>query len=340
MNASDASRRSGERFGSRGITNVCASAWLAGLVEDRRHRPHAELHVLRLVGRDLPLAVEREGGGAVAEERDRALVVDVGPGDAALVRLAIHWSARTAVSSSMPMRRAAVLEDRRAAELGVERQEDPPRRHAARLEDEPGLAGLVLDRLAGVEQPVAPSSASSLPPSSSPAFSAQLGVVVEDERVGVERDRVLAAARLAALPRLLEEAVGLEAVAREQLGRELLEQARRGERGQPRGVDDGDVRAAIRRRPPARASCSRGCPTAGSARARRCRACSASMSARISVSRSPSPPPNRCQNVTVCCAAAERRAGRRDAERRARPARRRRSGSGAASAPPGALPPP
>ena len=30
MNASAASRRSGERPGLRGITNVCASAWLAG----------------------------------------------------------------------------------------------------------------------------------------------------------------------------------------------------------------------------------------------------------------------------------------------------------------------
>ena len=67
--------------------------------------------------------------------------------------------------------------------------------------------------------------------------------------MGVERDRVLLAARLAALPRLLEEALALEAVAREQLGRELLEQPGRGERRQPGGVHDGDVgrRAADRR---------------------------------------------------------------------------------------------
>jgi hypothetical protein len=57
------------------------------------------------------------------------------------------------------------------------------------------------------------------------------------------------AAGLPALPRLLEEAVGLEPVLGQQLGRELLEQAGGGEGRDARGVHDGHVgrRAADRR---------------------------------------------------------------------------------------------
>ena len=214
---------------------------VGGAVEDRRHRPHAELHLHGLVGGDLPLAVEREGGGAVAEERHRALVVDVGPADAALVRLRHPFERADGDVVVHADPGPATLDDRRPAELLVEGEEDPPRRHAARLEHEPGLPGLLLDRLAGLEQRGLAVELAQLPALQQPRLLDQLGVVVEDERVGVERDRVLAPARLTALPWRFEEALGLEVVAREQLGCELLEQPGRRERGQPGGVDDGDV---------------------------------------------------------------------------------------------------
>ena len=237
----------------------------------------------------------------------------------------------------MPIRRAAVLDDRRAAELLVEGEEDPPRRHAARLEHEPGLAGLLLDRLAGVEQPVGAVERGQLPALEQPRLLGQLGVVVEDERVGVERDRVLAPARLAALPRLLEEALALEAVAREQLGRELLEQPGRGEGRQPGGVDDGDVgrRAADRGQRELRVV---GVAPRQDQLAHVAVRVLGAMSARISVRRSPSPPPNRCQNDTVWLPPRERRAGVVMPSAAARRAPRRRSGPGVARQGPGVAP--
>ena len=215
MNASAASRGSGERLGVAGDHERVRVPLVGRAVEDRRHRPHAELHLHRLVGGDLPLAVEREGGGPVGEERHRALVVDVWPCDAALVRLRHPLEGPDRGRVVHPDPRPAALEDRRAAELLVEGQEDPPRRHAARLEHEPRLAARLLDRRAGHEQPVGPVELGQLPALEQPRLLEQLGVVVEDERVGVERDRVLLAARLAALPRLLEEPLALEPVARQ-----------------------------------------------------------------------------------------------------------------------------
>ena len=101
---------------------------------------------------------------------------------------------------------------------------------------------------------------------------------------------------------LLEEPVALEPVRLEHLGRQLLEQAGRGERREPRGVHDRDVgrRAADRRQRQLRVV--RVAPRQDQLADVAVGVLGVDV-ARISVSRSPSPPPNRCQNVTVSRAA-------------------------------------
>jgi len=88
----------------------------------------------------------------------------------------------------------------------------------------------------------------------------ELGVVVEDERVRVERDRVLLALELPALPDRRLELVGRDPVLLEQVGRELHYEAGGRERPEAGGVRDrhvgrasadrGELQLRVVRRPP------------------------------------------------------------------------------------------
>ncbi len=233
--------------------------------EERGDAGHGEREPGRLEGGDLPFAVEVERRLPAVEDTDGSRVVDA-PHHQPFLDEAGQVLQDPQRLGVVQREALAVRGEHRAAGLRVEAGEETPGGDAVgaeRLGHQPRLSGRLLRGAQGVGELLG--AADRLEPAAGHESGplADLGLVVEDEGVGVERDGVLLAAGLAPAPDVRREVLLVHAVFGQQAEVEGVEEPAGGEPREPGEVQGGELGGPSARAGHAELGVVRGAPLEG-----------------------------------------------------------------------------